>query len=268
MSELWCKCIIVCCIIVAPLSAAFKQLSDFQEEDRALVLGLYAQKKFSKTLPGLSIVLQQLKDPGILFELESGLFAQEYLSVNVLGFRLGFYFRDGYKTIFKDQQRIDLIDTEYDVVTDTFLIESKWSYDMQPYNREVILEQLAKERNMAAWFDAVDDELFSGNLKIQYFLSKKGKSLFILRGKSTGDRTVVLECSWVTGYNERSCIEQFAKAIKSVANKKPVTFFKSCPGSYVRKKMLERAFVFYEYIEYLGEFVRVNDWLEEAKNTI
>ncbi len=253
-------------IIITPLSAAFKQLSDYQEEDQALVLGLYAQKKFSKTLPGLSFVLQQINDPGSLFEIESGLFAQEYLGVNVLGFNLGFYFRDGYKTILNGQRRIELIDTEYDVVTDTFLIESKWSYDMQPYNRADILEQLAKEQATAAWFDAVDDELFSGNLKIKYFLSKKGKSLFILRGTSTGDRTVVLECSWVTGYNERSCIEQFVNAIRSVANKKPVTFFKSCAGLYVRKKMIERAFAFYEHIEYLGEFVRVNDCLEEAKN--
>lgn len=268
MCELWCKCIIVCCIIVAPLSAAIKQLSDFQEEDRALILGFYAQKKFSKTLPGISFIFQQINDPGTLFELESGLFAQEYLNVNVLGFKLGFYFKEGYNTIFQKQQQVDLIDTEYDVVTDTFLIESKWSYDMQPYNRAEILEQLAKEKNMAAWLDAVDDELFSGDLNIQYFLSKRGKSLFILRGKSTGDRTVVLECSWVTGHTERVCKEQFIKALRAVANKKPVTFFKSCPGVNIRKKMIERSFAFYEYIEYLGEFVRFNECLEEVRNTM
>jgi hypothetical protein len=259
---------VACVIVVAPLVAAFKQLSDYQEEDRTLILGLYAQKKFSKTLPGLLRAFQQMNDPGTLFEIESGLFAQEYLSVNVLGFKLGFYFRDGYNTILNGARRVELIDTEYDVVTDKFLIESKWSYDMQPYNRVDILDQLIKEQTTAAWLDAVDDDLFSGGLKIQYFLSKKGKPLFILRGKSTGGRTVVLECSWVTGHTECVCLQQFIKAIKAVANKKPVTFFKSCVGSYVRKKMIEGSFDFYEHVEYLGEFVRINDCLEETQDTL
>jgi hypothetical protein len=255
-------------IIWYAVSLFFISISAQIPDQRSQFIDQCVHEKFDDHLPGLAYELRHLNNSGSLFELESGLYAQECLEARVYGFKLEFSFLEGYNTIQENSRTVLLADTEFDIVTDTWVIECKGFYDGEhAYEWLHVLDQIEKEQRMTHWLDALYEDILSGDVKVQYIVSKKGKNRFVIWGKLTGEKKVVVECSWVTGHAEQVCLKQFIEAVGAVANKEPIAFFRSPLGSYLRKEFKKRDFVFCDNIAYVGSSTIdvFHDWLEKLE---
>ncbi|KKQ32869.1 MAG: hypothetical protein US49_C0005G0088 [candidate division TM6 bacterium GW2011_GWF2_37_49] len=177
-----------------------------------------AQLYFSN-IPGISTVCNS-KNSGHIFELEAAFCLPRYLpGQNVEGFSLFFDFF-GTKTVLPFKKGfITPESVDYDIVSTNYVIECKHSL----VQTSMHLEQFEKERKMLIFFTWLHKKISNGKIKIESFLTKKGKCLFKLIAKK---QTIVFSCSWIGSQRHDEALKKFISIISFLKGKHLKIFIK------------------------------------------
>ncbi|MFC1894891.1 hypothetical protein ACFLYH_03000 [Candidatus Dependentiae bacterium] len=170
--------------LIIPLFISFFFIPCFSNNNTIIEL---SKKTFSPNMPGLQETINS-KNVGSIFELETALFVNKNMKEKIIGFSLdiNFLFNDNKKhyAYVKNEktsknQIIELITTEYDVVTESSVIECK----MGKKNKRKNFKQFRKEANTLLLFKKIKEELEGkklSNLKFACYVNKKEKKIKIL----------------------------------------------------------------------------------------
>ena len=206
-----------------------------------------ARTIFSPDMPGfadtLSLAVREHKpNLGHTFEIETAVVIQMDQELQeklgpVQGFNLDIQFQKAYPLIYLDGTLIELRTTEYDVVTENYIIECKSG----KISKKV--DQLLKEQNILKWFKTVYLELLENadkskdertiNIKINILRNPPTLSI---QGISTNGKIVTFYSHWITNNksltdDEENLLTRWLSLIEFIAQKKQLYLFSKKPIS-------------------------------------
>lgn len=198
-----------------------------------------AKKTFDKNLPGYSCIINKLKEDisrkknvwGNIFEIETALFFNTFFKQNVLGFNLDVFVfdhkgKDRIKIKLNDE-KITLVETEFDVITNDYCVEAKSGV---PNQYEKYERQFVKEQNMLEWFSIIKRELTNKTITLTPIVNKRNKNIMLMfNGISTFHKNIFLKCNWINGKNKKPVLflDEWYWLINILSGKKFCASFKN-----------------------------------------
>ena len=188
---------------------------------------------------------------GRLFEFEAALHSQLDVGQKVEGFSLNIIPIDSglASPVVVNFYGEDFIlrQTEFDVVTDRYLIECKSCGRPEHYLVEGIsgddpehgkLWQFNKEHNVLGWFRSVWDDIVQGEMQFKARRDSTGDLYLSLSGRRTNYTNIGFKCSW---FKDIFCPEEYVSLwlnlIKNLTTKEFVIFFKNRVPAELRTKI-------------------------------
>ena len=174
---------------------------------------------------------------GNTFELEAALYLQQKKCEPILGFGLVIQFVDDGVFVVINEQIEELTTTEFDVISEHYVVECKSS--VHP-GRKTNLQQLEKEQKMLLWTRSLLEDLQHGNLSISH---ESGR--ITLNGPSTYNMDINLYCNWMDELPIENPIDRFIYIIGILAAKELRVFFKNTVSPEFAGRLAQNRF-FYE----------------------
>ncbi|MCF7899182.1 hypothetical protein K9L05_00865 [Candidatus Babeliales bacterium] len=205
-----------------------------------------ANQKYSQ-LSGFSSK-NSINDQGKCFEFLSALWAEQELHENILGFNLDLCILKQKKDKCSNKIRFfEQSATEYDVVTDHFLIESKSSSSPNLYTK---IEQLKKEKNTIELCREILNNHESRFLEFSFMY--RGKKPWIgVKGLLERNKKMFFTSKMIRGGNEKELLSQWFELIKTIAKRELLVFFRSPIDTELVSKLQEHDITFYDKIDSL-----------------
>jgi len=205
---------------------------------------LLAIKNFVSGYPGFAYTLNS-PNSGKYFEMESALLAQIYEPI--IGFSLDIAILGDKANIYLDDNIIEMRPTEYDVITQNFVIECKNSINP---NKNTKVEQFIKEKKMLLWLNSVYLAIKNNIITTSITRTKKGKICLTLNGEATCWKDISIMSSWVDATTVEDAIAQWTFILNLLSTKIPIVFFKSPISTHLGNRLTSNGIFYKDNINY------------------
>ncbi len=231
-------------------------IRDIVLETQNAAIRRIASTIYPPDLPGLAPLLNTATD-GASFELESALYAEKELGETILGFGLELVIKEGVVQILLDGEILEMRTTEYDVVTQNYVIESKSSG--RP-GRHARIDQFEKEKTMLLWLKVVLEEMVADTMAygITYDPDIEGVPFFTINGAATCYQEISFTCNWIPYLDDEQFIFSWIQLIRMLSQKTLLVFFKNTANAHLRARLEERDLEFYDEVTH-GTFLNTLD---------
>lgn len=217
-----------------------------------------AADHFNLTLPGFEFEklsrlgrIAKQKLSGRFFELEAAVCLKEFYNQNIIGFNLDINISDTLNNqeveVMVPGSTVVLRTTEYDVVTNDYVIECKSGSFKVKENR---IYQFLKERNLIEWFKILKEEIISGSLSSRIELNRKLKKVLVLNGISTMGKDICLMSSWFKYFKSMDYYDFWTEIIDLLLNKELCLIFKTRISDKSKEFLEQKGFKFEDNFNY------------------
>lgn len=205
-----------------------------------------ARKTFSH-ISSLSELLEKTENlnqgcrQGAVFELETGLYLQNIMHEKIEAFNLEIIFKNDYYNT-----------TEYDCVTEHFLIEAKSCQTRSmERNHEKITKQVAKEEEVVLWFKVIQNAISKKTIQIGISQEKNRNVYLHLKGECTDNEIISITTPSIWQANDlEECKSQWLELIESLSQKEFLFVSRHLIPDNLRKELDELLIPEIENIRY------------------
>jgi hypothetical protein len=188
---------------------------------------------------------------GHFFEIETAICLNDFYDENVIGLNLDVIISDTLNNSVVEVMTFDsnviLTTTEYDVITDKYLIECKSGTFKARQNRA---KQFFKERNLIEWFKVLKQEIISGTLSYRIDVNRKGKKILVVNGISTFGKDVCLMSTWFKKWYKDDYYDFWTDIINLISKRELFLIFKKGISFQSKKFLLDKGFEFEDNFYY------------------